>query len=198
MSKRLLGILCAFCLLGAGCGKQSAATTPPDEVPEFIPRQDAKAPGDAWGEFERAKSSVDGMRQSGMNSDLGRSIALDIPSSWTGKGGTWRPSEGDKLNTIRASYFPELGPETQWSAQQQLPETEVVHSEKKDDQYILMVNHKGLKTSILKFFYPDPEHPGNGFFFLECRVAYDAPDREALWSACKSAVKTATFQVVGS
>lgn len=197
MSKRLVVVLSVLALLGAGCGGNKPAEQPSDPNPEFIPRQGVKAPGDSWAEYEKAEGAVGGARQGGVNPDLKRSISLEVPASWSAKSGVWRPTETDKLNLIRASYFPDAGPETEWSNQQKLPESTVVHAEKLNDRYILMLDHKGLKSSILKIFYPDPEHPGDGFFFMECRVAWDSDQRSDLWSACKGAVKSARFEIAG-
>lgn len=193
-SPTLIALTLAAALLGAGCAKPPAAAVEAGPLPEFIPRQDAKAPKDAWGEYQRAEISGALQSQSTRDEGGGPFVTLDIQQSWNGTGGLWRPSEADKLNYIRAAYLSGMGPETQWTNDQELAEYDVVHADKDDGRYALLMNHRGIKTSVLKVFTPDPRHPGSGFFLVECRVAYDAPDRAALWNACRAAVTSAKYE----
>jgi hypothetical protein len=187
----LLALIAVVALLGAGCGKKPLAT---GDTPEFIPRQNVNAPRDAWGEYQRAKAASDVIPKDTKDEKQAEPyIALSVPSGWSGDQGIWRPSADDKLNYVRAAYFPNIGPETEWSNEQTLPEYDVVHAEKTDAEYVLMMNHRGLKTSVLKVMTPDPKSPGDGFYFIECHVAYDAKDRDALWNACKASVESATY-----
>src|SRR5882724_13196202 len=126
----LIALLATVVLLGAGCGKKPPVTT--SDTPEFIPRQDVNAPHDAWGEYQHAKAVKDVTGKETSDTKEHPYIGLNVPASWTGTKGIWRPSDSDKLNYIRAAYFPATGPETEWSNEQKLPEYDVVHAEKTD------------------------------------------------------------------
>lgn len=186
--RRILPILFLIpATLAGGC----SATSKAPSNPEFLPRTDVEAPRDAWSEYQSARPASGTVRTF---TDAGerRKISVSIPSGWNGEGSVWRHGES-KLDHVRVNYFTGTGPETEWSKQQQLDVHETVRAEQIANGYLLLVNHPGLKASILKLFIIDSERQGSAYFFLECRVAYDG-ERSAMWEACKSAVESAAYE----
>lgn len=175
----------AFIVLGAGCGTQQAgpAATQQDEgAAEYVP---AEAPEHADHEFEQASVLDKGFVQ-GMYERNGNRMLFRVPQGWVKHGSVWRPSAEDRINHIRAAHF-DSGPETEWKKQQELDVHDVVLAEQREDGYLLLVNHPGLKATILKIFIPDPQDDARSHYFAECRIGYDA-DREDLWDVCATFV----------
>lgn len=198
--KKLLTVLLlcsAITLIGAGCSKKADVTASEADAasPSLtdIPRSALHAPDDVRGEFERASAISTTKRGVYVNSD-GKNMTLQVPAGWGGDGPVWRPSDDDKINHIRASYFPNDGAKIAWEDQQGLEVHDVVSAEDLGGRYLLIVNHPTLKATILKYFIDDPAFSGQSHYFLECRIGYDA-DRAAFWDACKTALDS--VEVVG-
>lgn len=190
---RLSFLIVGLSLLGAGCWQKAPAA--PVKEPEFIPRTDVKAPKDAWGEYQSAKAATGGVERAFTDAANKRRITFRVPASWQGKTSIWRPTAESKIDYIRVNYYASMGPETAWTKEQELTDVQdVVRAEKIEGGYVALVNHRTLKATILKIFRIDPKADyGSGYYFLECRSAYDG-DREGLWEACKAAVESAKFE----
>lgn len=189
-TRRVLFVLLLVPVTMAGGCRSTPKASP---SPEFLPRADVKTPSDAWSEYQSARPAR-GATRTFTDAATRRRITVSVPSAWNGEAPVWRPGES-KLDHVRVSYFTGTGPETEWSTQQQLDVHSVVRAEKIGNGYLLLVNHSGLKASILKLFIIDPERQSDAYFFLECRVAYDG-ERNAVWDACKGAVESATYETV--
>jgi hypothetical protein len=186
----VIGVALTMSVTGAGCTRsvvQNVQSSFRTQEAEILP------PKDAWGEFERASALPDSSTQERTYASMnGQKITLRIPTDWQGDGPVWHPGTS-KLDQIRIAYFPSMGPETQWSKERgQVAETDVAHAAKRSTDYILMVNSGSLKATVFKIFTVDAEHPGEGFYLLECRVGYQS-DRAVFWDACKAAVESARY-----
>jgi hypothetical protein len=176
-----LALLTAVTLFGAGCAKKT------------VSHADAVPPRDAWTDYRDAKAG-NGISRTYTDKTSGRIFTLDIPSDWTGDGPVWRPQGSSTSTRIRVSYFSKPGPETEWSNEQKQTDVlNVVHAEKGTDQFVLLVNNKMLKASVLKIFSIDPSSPGMGFYMTECIAPYEV-DQSSVWKACKKAVESAVYK----
>jgi hypothetical protein len=201
---RLAALAAMVCLVGAGCQPSpKTAQTPVSETPsaqqeedgQQLPRQDVQPTTNAGDDFDQA-AVVAGVSHKVIG-DLakGRSVEMDIPSSWHGTTVFW-PTEFDMLNYIRAMYFTTVSAKKAWETEQPITELygDVRATQRADGAYVMTANHKGLKVGIYKLYKPDPAHPESGYFLVECHVAHDAPDRADYWDACKTAMTSATFK----
>jgi hypothetical protein len=202
MKKTVVFLACiaaAASLVGAGCKNAAPqAVTSRSHTPS-VTISDASstmsnlpAPADPWKEYADASPASDGLRAYAFNR-LEGNVAISIPETWKQDGAVWHPDDG-KINHVRIAHFSDDGPATAWESQKTLSAHVVVHAEQADGKYFLMVNHPVLQASILKVFIPDPAMPGNAYYFFECRAAYGAADRAALWSACKAALQSLKVQ----
>jgi hypothetical protein len=174
-------LIIAASFLGVGCSKKT------------VSHANAKPPSDAWSEYKAAKEGS-GVTRTYTDKESGRSFTLDIPSDWTGDGPIWRPQGASTSTRIRVAYFPKPGPETEWSNEQKQTDVlTVVHAEKGTDQFVLLVNNKMLKASVLKIFSIDPTSPGMGFYLTECVAPYEI-NHAVIWSACKKASSSAVYK----
>jgi hypothetical protein len=165
-----------------------------DDPGQFLPRQDVKPVGDAWADYWNAKTVGDTKTEAVVDTPKKHRITLDVPTAWVGEG-VWRPVKDDPLNYIRARYFTGPGAEESWKNEQAMTDLyENVHGEAQNGNYLMTADHKALKVAVFKLFATDNAHPDNSFYLVECHIAHDAADRDALWSACKTAVTSATFK----
>lgn len=165
-----------------------------DDPGQTLPRQDVQVTSDAWSDYQNATVLSDVSHKVVLDTPQKHRIDVDVPSSWVGDS-VWRPVKDDPLNYIRVRYFTGPGAEESWKSEQAMTDLyENVHAEEQHGVYVMTADHKALKVAVLKVFAPDSGHPDNSFYLVECHIAHDAANRDALWSACKTAATSATFK----